>query len=101
MNANIIEISSRRDAPSPTATVTGLPGLPCQQHDAGLWFSSVPAEVNLAKEFCQGCSQRQPCLAGALERAESAGVWGGEVFENGRIIPTKRPRGRPRKSTAA
>jgi WhiB family redox-sensing transcriptional regulator len=60
----------------------------------------VPAELNLAKSYCQGCRRRQTCLAGALERAEPAGVWGGEIFEQGRIIETKRPRGRPRKHSA-
>jgi WhiB family redox-sensing transcriptional regulator len=98
MNSNIIEMPSRLEAGSATAISAGLP---CQQHDAGLWFSNLPAEVNLAKAYCQGCINRQPCLAGALERAEPTGVWGGEVFDNGRIIATKRPRGRPRKSTAA
>jgi len=35
------------------------------------------------------------CLSGALLRGEPCGVWGGEIFENGEIIPFKRPRGRP------
>jgi WhiB family redox-sensing transcriptional regulator len=73
-------------------------GLPCQQEDPALWFSNLAAELNLAKAYCRGCRNRQSCLAGAVERAESAGVWGGEIFENGRIIEFKRPRGRPRKS---
>jgi WhiB family redox-sensing transcriptional regulator len=75
--------------------------LPCQEEDPGLWFSNVPAELNLAKAYCRGCRNRQSCLAGALERAEPAGVWGGEIFEHGRIIGFKRPRGRPRKSTGS
>ena len=37
------------------------------------------------------------CLAGALGREEPWGVWGGEIFERGAVIPRKRPRGRPRK----
>jgi WhiB family transcriptional regulator, redox-sensing transcriptional regulator len=28
-------------------------------------------------------------------------VWGGEVFLRGEIVPFKRPRGRPRKTTVA
>jgi WhiB family redox-sensing transcriptional regulator len=38
------------------------------------------------------------CLEGALERREPWGVWGGELFLNGRILAQKRRRGRPRKN---
>ena len=44
---------------------------------------------------------RDACLAGALDRAEPWGVWGGEIFERGVVIARKRPRGRPRKVAAA
>jgi WhiB family transcriptional regulator, redox-sensing transcriptional regulator len=74
--------------------------LPCQQESPHLWFSQLPAELNLAKLFCRDCPRRQPCLAGAIERAEPIGVWGGEIFDQGRIIDHKRPRGRPRKGTS-
>ncbi|WP_205648952.1 WhiB family transcriptional regulator, partial [Acuticoccus kandeliae] len=50
------------------------------------------------KSRCGGCPLRQACLDGALERAEPWGVWGGEIFDHGRVIPRKRPRGRPRKA---
>jgi WhiB family redox-sensing transcriptional regulator len=43
---------------------------------------------------------REACLLGALERREAAGVWGGELLENGAIIAVKRARGRPRKNAA-
>jgi WhiB family redox-sensing transcriptional regulator len=95
---NIVELPKRLE---PERPVTNLTRLPCQQHDAALWFSSLPAELNQAKAYCSGCHNREPCLAGALERAEPAGVWGGQIFEQGRIIETKRPRGRPRKATLA
>ncbi len=79
----------------------GPPGadapLPCQHEDPRLWFSPVPAELNLAKAHCRACPRRQPCLAGALEREEPHGVWGGEIFQDGVIIAQKRPRGRPRR----
>ena len=39
--------------------------------------------------------------AGALERREPWGVWGGELFLQGVVIPRKRPRGRPRKNEVA
>jgi WhiB family redox-sensing transcriptional regulator len=94
--SNIIDLPSRL---TPLRPVVNPGRLPCQQLGPGLWFSTVPAELNLAKEYCRGCSNRQPCLAGALKRGEPTGVWGGEIFERGRIIAGKRPRGRPRKQT--
>ena len=44
---------------------------------------------------------RDLCLSGALERREPWGVWGGELFLQGVVIPRKRPRGRPRKNEQA
>lgn len=74
----------------------GLSGqLPCRREDLRLWFSDVPAELEVAKVHCQACPVRIACLAGALERREPYGVWGGEIFERGTITAHKRPRGRP------
>jgi WhiB family redox-sensing transcriptional regulator len=70
---------------------------PCQEQDADLWFADVPAQVETAKQLCGECPARLGCLAGAIARQESAGVWGGELFHRGMIIATKRARGRPRK----
>jgi WhiB family transcriptional regulator, redox-sensing transcriptional regulator len=70
---------------------------PCRVADPDLWFAEKPAQVQIAKELCQGCLLRAECLAGALARAEPWGVWGGEIFDSGRIVATKRGRGRPRK----
>jgi WhiB family redox-sensing transcriptional regulator len=53
--------------------------------------------VEQAKAMCRGCRARLACLAGALERREPWGVWGGELLMSGAIVPRKRPRGRPRK----
>jgi len=44
---------------------------------------------------------RAACLAEAIERAEPWGVWGGQLFLRGVIVPTKRARGRPRKTSMA
>ena len=71
--------------------------LPCREEDSELWFAETPAQLELAKAFCAGCPVRDACLAGALDRGEPWGVWGGEIFERGVVIPRKRPRGRPRK----
>jgi WhiB family redox-sensing transcriptional regulator len=65
--------------------------------DGELWFADTPAQLELAKTFCRECPARLACLAGALERREPWGVWGGEIFERGAIVARKRPRGRPRK----
>jgi WhiB family redox-sensing transcriptional regulator len=75
--------------------------VPCRVNDAELWFAESPADVEFAKSLCQACPARDACLSGALERAEPWGVWGGELFVSGVVVPRKRPRGRPRKHEAA
>lgn len=86
--------------PSPTATVE-LP-LPCQDPDnLDLWFAERGDDVERAKAMCTDCPLKTTCLEGAIERAEPWGVWGGEVFIDGRVVPRKRGRGRPRKDEAA
>ena len=71
--------------------------LPCVQAGPDLSFSESPRELELAKQLCRPCPLRVPCLAGAKDRREPWGVWGGEVFVDGRPVPYKRSRGRPRK----
>jgi WhiB family transcriptional regulator, redox-sensing transcriptional regulator len=66
-----------------------------------LFFAESPDEMEAAKALCGNCPAQAACLAGALERREPWGVWGGEVFLDGAIVPRKRPRGRPRKTDAA
>jgi WhiB family redox-sensing transcriptional regulator len=75
----------------------GPTNLPCRSQDPDLWFSDSPAHLHLAKSFCADCPARTGCLAGAVRRREPWGVWGGEIFQQGRIITEKRARGRPRK----
>jgi WhiB family transcriptional regulator, redox-sensing transcriptional regulator len=75
--------------------------LPCRVNDAELWFAESPGDVEIAKALCQDCPVRDLCLSGALERREPWGVWGGELFLQGVVIPRKRPRGRPRKNEQA
>ena len=74
---------------------------PCQAEEPEIWFAETPAGVEYAKQLCQDCPFRTMCLEGALERREPWGVWGGELFDAGRVIPRKRPRGRPRKNPVA
>lgn len=75
--------------------------LPCRRENPELFFAESPADVEAAKALCLGCPVRRACLAGALDRREPWGVWGGELLLQGTVIPRKRPRGRPRKSEAA
>jgi len=75
--------------------------LPCRTNDPELFFAESPADVEYAKTLCTTCPVRHACLAGALERREPWGVWGGEWFVQGVVVPRKRPRGRPRKSEVA
>ncbi|MGC5628345.1 WhiB family transcriptional regulator [Georgenia sp. Z1344] len=76
--------------------------LPClTSDDPDLWFAERTTEVELAKSMCGPCPLREACLAGAVERGEPWGVWGGEVFVDGVVVAVKRGRGRPRKNAAA
>ena len=89
-------------APSP-GTMAGVPIgriLPCTDNP-DLFFAESPQDVECAKDLCRSCPARLACLAGALERREPWGVWGGELFLRGEIVPRKRPRGRPRKDEVA
>ena len=70
---------------------------PCRSYDPELWFAERPDDVALAQTLCGDCALRAACLAGALERREPWGVWGGELFERGTVVARKRRPGRPRK----
>ena len=74
--------------------------LPCRVQDPDLWFAESPTQLEHAKTLCAQCPIRSACLAGALDRGEPWGVWGGEIFDHGVVIARKRPRGRPRKVRA-
>jgi WhiB family redox-sensing transcriptional regulator len=80
------------------AALSGGVGIPCRDFDAELWFAERPEDVEYAKSLCGACPMRVGCLAGALERQEPWGVWGGQLLVQGAIVARKRPRGRPRKS---
>jgi WhiB family redox-sensing transcriptional regulator len=101
-SVQVAAIMSGQGAPIPV-TMAGVPSgrmLPCTD-DPDLFFAESPQDVECAKVLCRNCPARMACLAGALERREPWGVWGGELFLRGEIVPRKRPRGRPRKDEVA
>ncbi len=64
---------------------------------AHLFFSEDALTIARAKAICSKCPLAKACLAGAVERAEPWGVWGGQLLVDGRPIAHKRGRGRPPK----
>ena len=94
--ASLAPVTSQAPEAGPySATYT-----PCMD-DPDLFFAELPADVESAKALCRGCVIRLACLSGARERREPWGVWGGELFLRGEVVPRKRPRGRPRKTEVA
>ncbi len=68
--------------------------------DPDLFFAESPADIARAKQLCLSCPAMEACLAGALDRGETWGVWGGELVLRGTVVASKRGRGRPRGSKA-
>ncbi|PVG83144.1 WhiB family transcriptional regulator [Nocardioides gansuensis] len=109
MTISVLDREPAADASNPTdlgclhdaAAQVDQERLPCRVNDPELWFAESPADVEFAKTLCQDCPVQSLCLDGALERREPWGVWGGELFLQGVVIPRKRPRGRPRKNEVA
>lgn len=96
-----VQLTALLDTSVEEVGVTVSTEMPCRVFDAELWFAESPADVEHAKTLCHECPVRTACLAGALERHEPWGVWGGELFAAGVVVPRKRPRGRPRKCVVA
>jgi WhiB family redox-sensing transcriptional regulator len=63
----------------------------------GVYFSEELQDIAAAKAICATCPVMIECLEGAITRHEPWGVWGGQMFVNGKILATKRRRGRPPK----
>jgi hypothetical protein len=58
-----------------------------------LFFDEDPASVAFAKSICSECPLAGLCLAGAMERQELYGVWGGtDYYERCVIDPDYPPR---------
>jgi len=70
--------------------------LPCHNVEPETFFSEAKADIQYAKALCGECPMRAQCLEGAIARSEPCGVWGGELFDDGKVISEKRSPGRPR-----
>ncbi|MEO6651443.1 MAG: WhiB family transcriptional regulator [Ilumatobacteraceae bacterium] len=62
-----------------------------------LFFSDDEYDIARAKAICSKCGRAPSCLAGAIDRSEPHGVWGGQLLVDGEIVAVKRGRGRPPK----
>lgn len=60
-----------------------------------LFFSDDDTELARAKAICGRCGLQDACLAGAVERVEPYGIWGGKLVLEGVPVAFKRRRGRP------
>jgi WhiB family redox-sensing transcriptional regulator len=61
-------------------------GAACRNHDPELFFpegTAGPArrQADQAKQVCQSCPVRTPCLNFALRHALGFGIWGGATGE--------------------
>ena len=64
----------------------------CRAENGGLtelFFSDQIPDIVRAKRICASCSLITLCLEGALERREPWGVWGGQLFLNGKVLTQK------------
>ena len=90
-------------APQITPTITNTPNWERQARcrteavPANLFFSEDLGEIATAKRVCAACPVMAECLERALLNQEPWGVWGGQLFLNGRMLAVKRRRGRPPK----
>jgi hypothetical protein len=72
---------------TPPPTSSRALRLPCQQGNPDDWFAEDSAAIGRAKAGCARCPIAAQCLAGAIERGERYGVWGGANAEAGELRP--------------
>ncbi|MFE5548731.1 WhiB family transcriptional regulator [Streptomyces sp. NPDC056534] len=82
-----------------TATTPERPRAACADVDPELFFpvgDSGPAllQEEEAKTVCRRCPLQAACLQGALDRGESAGVWGGMSEKERRSLKRRAARTR-------
>ena len=66
-----------------------------------LFFSEDLGDIARAKAICANCAVADQCLSAAVARHELWGVWGGELLMNGKILASRKRRGRPPKIARA
>lgn len=93
--ASVLADDEHPDAPSGSSYARCADGNGTLAH---LFFSDDEFDIARAKAICGKCGLATPCLAGALERAEVYGVWGGQLVIDGQVVAVKRNRGRPPKT---
>jgi hypothetical protein len=77
----------------------------CLGMDTAIWFPEDGQRNDQAKAICDGCPVEAECLAGAVERHEGAGIFGGLTETERRplirarfgAMPQRARRPRPRK----
>lgn len=82
---------------TPTSDAFGAAAV-CSDAPTGLFFSDDLDDIAEAKRMCLACPMRRRCLDAAVDRGEQYGIWGGHLFIAGRIVLSKRRRGRPPKA---
>jgi WhiB family redox-sensing transcriptional regulator len=92
------------DVPIPGAELPTREALPawetlasCRDLATAAFFTDDLDEIAEAKRICLSCPVRTDCLDAAVTRREQYGIWGGHLFVAGRIVLSKRRRGRPPK----
>lgn len=63
---------------------------PCQS-DPEMWVADIAASRREAERLCRPCPNIADCLAGAIERRERFGVWGGRDFSHATTRPKLPP----------
>ncbi|MFE7948248.1 WhiB family transcriptional regulator [Streptomyces sp. NPDC057426] len=92
---------------APVATEASVRPRPaCADEDPELFFpigNTGPAllQIEEAKAVCRRCPLMESCIEGALERGESAGVWGGTDEDDRQRIKRREARARQRARNAA
>jgi hypothetical protein len=74
---------ARLRAVAPPPVAPALPGAACAGADPSLFFPEPGDEATeaAAKAICAACPVRPACYAGAADRGERWGIWGGENLE--------------------
>lgn len=54
--------------------------------DPEIFFPTHPGDLDRAREICDACPHRQPCLDWALATEQTFGVWGGTSADQRALI---------------